>query len=106
MPRLKAVKRSELESFWRAHLDGWRRSDLNQREYCEAHGLPLKRFGDWRAQFKHEDPAPAGKLLYRRGGKPSHMINHMTKEIEPGLGKRPLVTRLFWAFRVRSSLYG
>ncbi len=78
MPRLKAVKRSELESFWRAHLDGWRRSDLNQREYCEAHGLPLKRFGNWRAQFKHEDPAPAGKLLYRRGGKPNHMINHMT----------------------------
>ncbi len=106
MPRLKAVKRSELESIWRAHLDCWRRSDLNQREYCEAHGLPLKRFGNWRAQFKHEDPAPAGKLLYRRGGKPNHMINHMTKEIEPGLGKRPLVTRLFWAFRVRSSLHG
>ncbi len=85
MPRLKADKRSELESFWRAHLDGWRRSDLNQREYCEAHGLPLKRFGNWRAKFRHEDPAPTGKLLYRRGGKPSHMINHMTKEIKPGV---------------------
>ena len=83
MPRLKAVKRSELESFWRAHLDGWRRSDLNQREYCELHGLPLKRFGNWRAKFRHEDPALTGKLLYRRGGKPSHMINHMTKEIPP-----------------------
>ena len=35
MARLTAAKRSELESFWRAHLDGWRRSDLNQREYCE-----------------------------------------------------------------------
>jgi hypothetical protein len=50
---MKASKRSELESFWRAHLDGWRRSDLNQREYCEAHGLPLKRFGNWRAKLKH-----------------------------------------------------
>ena len=40
MPRMTAGKRSELESFWRAHLDGWRRSDLNQREYCELHGLP------------------------------------------------------------------
>ena len=106
MARLTASKSLKLASLWRSHLDGWRRSELNQREYCEAHGLPLKRFGDWRAQFKHEDPAPAGKLLYRRGGKPSHMINHMTKEIELGLGKRPLVTRLFWAFRVRSSLYG
>ena len=68
MPRMTAGKRSELESFWRAHLDGWRRSDLNQREYCELHGLPLKRFGNWRAKLKHEEPTSAGKLLYRRGG--------------------------------------
>jgi hypothetical protein len=24
---------------------------LNQREYCEAHGIPLKAFGNWRAKF-------------------------------------------------------
>jgi len=60
-------ERSELESFWRAHLDAWRRSDLNQREYCELHGLPLKRLGNWRTKLKHEKPASAGKLLYRRG---------------------------------------
>jgi hypothetical protein len=41
---MAAGKRSELESFRPAHLDGWRRSDLYQREYCELHGLPLKRF--------------------------------------------------------------
>ena len=35
MPRMTAGKRSELESFWRAHLDGWRRGDLNQREYLD-----------------------------------------------------------------------
>ena len=58
MPRMTAGKRTELESFWRAHLEGWRRSDLNQREYCERHGLPLKRFGNWRAKLRHEDPAP------------------------------------------------
>ncbi len=68
MARLKAAKRLELESFWRAHLEGWRRSDLNQREYCELHGLPLKRFGNWRAKFKHEDDVPHRKLLWRRGG--------------------------------------
>ncbi len=81
MPRMTAGKRSELESFWRAHLDGWRRSDLNQREYCELHGLPLKRFGNWRAKLKHEEPASGGKLLYRRGGGLRHMSRHMsTKE--------------------------
>jgi len=81
MPRMTASKSLELESFWRAHLEGWRRSDLNQREYCELQGLPLKRFGNWRAKLRHEEPALAGKLLYRRGGGLSHMTSHMTKEI-------------------------
>ncbi len=80
MPRLKAEKRAEMESFWRAHLEGWRRSDLNQREYCELHGLPLKRFGNWRATLRHEEPASASKLLYRRGGGLKHMSKHMPKE--------------------------
>ncbi len=80
MPRMTASKSLELESFWRVHLDGWRRSDLNQREYCKAHGLPLKRFGNWRARLKHEEPAGAGKLLYRRGGGLKHMSKHMLKE--------------------------
>ncbi len=79
MPRMTAGNRSELESFWRAHLDGWRRSDLNQREYCERHGLPLKRFGNWRAKLRHEGPTSAGKLLYRRGG----ALSHMTKGAVP-----------------------
>ena len=83
MPRMTAGKRLELESFWRAHLEGWRRSDLNQREYCELHGLPLKRFGNWRATLKHEEPASAGKLLYRRRGGLSHMTSHMTKGAVP-----------------------
>ncbi len=81
--RLTASKSMELESFWRAHLDGWRRSALNQRQYCETHGLPLKRFGNWRAKLRHEEPAGAGKLLYRRGGGLSHMSSHMTKEPVP-----------------------
>ncbi len=83
MPRMTARKRSELESFWRAHLDGWRRSDLNQREYCDLHGPPLTRFGNWRAKLKYEEPTSAGKLLYRRGGGLSHMTSHMTKSAVP-----------------------
>jgi transposase-like protein len=78
--RSTAAKRLELESFWRAHLEGWRRSDLNQREYCELHGLPLKRFGNWRAKFKHEDDVPRRKLLYRRGSGLRHMPRHMSNK--------------------------
>jgi transposase-like protein len=70
--RWSEENRPEREAFWRSHLEGWRRSELNQREYCEAHGLPLKRFGNWRAKFKQEDLTPR-KLLWRRGGTVSHM---------------------------------
>lgn len=54
------------EAFWRAHHEGWKRSDLNQRQYCEAQGIPLKAFGNWRARFKAEPQPPERKLLYRR----------------------------------------
>jgi transposase-like protein len=67
----------EREAFWRSHHEAWQRSNLNQREYCEAHGLVLKRFENWRAKFKEEPEVPQ-KLLYRRGGRPSHMTGHMT----------------------------
>ena len=79
MPRLSTMKHAELEAFWRSHLEGWRQSDLNQREYCEAHGLPLKRFGNWRAKFRGEDQTPPRQLLYRRGGG----LSPMTKETPP-----------------------
>lgn len=78
MSRVKAGKWSELEAFWHSHLDEWQRSTLNQREYCELHGLPLKRFGNWRAKFKHEAPAVPGRVLYRHGGSARHMANHMS----------------------------
>lgn len=63
------------EAFWRAHHEAWKRSDLNQREYCEAQRLSLKAFGNWRAKFKVEPQLPARKLLYRRGGA-SHSLSH------------------------------
>ena len=73
MSRWSEESRPEREAFWRSHLEGWRRSELNQREYCEARGLPLKRFGNWRPKFKQEELTPR-KLLYRRGGGLSHDI--------------------------------
>jgi hypothetical protein len=73
------------EAFWRAHHEAWRHSELNQREYCEARGIPLKAFGNWRAKFKAEFQPPLPKLLYRRrslshtlGHSPSHRLSHMT----------------------------
>ncbi len=63
------------EAFWRTHHEAWKRSDLNQREYCEAQGIPLKAFGNWRAKFKTEPQPPVRKLLYRRSGV-SHSLSH------------------------------
>ena len=78
------------EAFWRAHHEAWRQSDLNERECCEAQGIPLKAFGNWRAKFKAEPQLPTPKLLYRRRGlshtlshRLSHSLSHMTNDI-PG----------------------
>jgi len=30
------------EEFWRIHHEARKRSDLNQRQYCEAQGIPPK----------------------------------------------------------------
>jgi hypothetical protein len=54
------------EDFWRAHHEGWKRSDLNQRQYCEFHALPQKAFENWRQRFRLEPEPPTRKLLYRR----------------------------------------
>ena len=92
MSRWPEESRPEREAFWRSHLEGWRRSELNQREYCEAHGLALKQFGNWRAKFKQEDLAPR-KLLYRRGGGLSHMTkkaSHMSNGAAPPVSGSPL----------------
>ena len=74
------------EAFWRAHHEAWQRSDLNQREYCESQGIPLKAFGNWRARFKAEPQPSERKLLYRRGGAShtlSHSLSHMTNDPSP-----------------------
>jgi hypothetical protein len=73
------------EAFWRAHHEAWKRSDLNQRQYCEVQGLPQKAFENWRQKFRAEPQEPARKLLYRRGALShtlshglSHSLNHVT----------------------------
>jgi len=82
------------EAFWRAHHEAWRQSDLNQREYCEAQGLPLKAFGNWRAKFKAEPQPPSRRLLYRRGGlshRLSHTLSHSLSHMTNGSPEQMLI---------------
>ncbi|MEQ1718205.1 MAG: transposase [Hyphomicrobium sp.] len=83
MVRKGRSRRLKLEAFWRAHLKAWRDSNLNQREYCELHGLPLKRFGNWRAEFKNEQTIVPERLLYRRGGGDQPRLSSRRREIHP-----------------------
>ena len=80
MVRKGRARRLKLEAFWRGHLKAWRDSTLNQREYCELHGLPLKRFGNWRAEFKNEQTIVPEGLLYRRGGGDQPRLNPRRRE--------------------------
>jgi hypothetical protein len=48
----------EREASGRSHHEAWRGSSLNQREYCEAHGLALKRFENRRVKFQDEPEVP------------------------------------------------
>lgn len=82
------------EAFWRAHHEAWKRSDLNQREYCAGQGIPLKAFGNWRAKFMAEPQAPERKLLYRRGGlshRLSHTLSHSFSHMTNDPLSRPIV---------------
>jgi len=49
MTHLPPRKCMDLRDFWYAHLIAWQNGDMNQRVYCLARNLPLKRFGNWRA---------------------------------------------------------
>jgi transposase-like protein len=82
------------EAFWRAHHEAWRQGELNQREYCEAHGISLKAFGNWRAKFKADPQPPMRKLLYRRGGlshRLSHTLSHGLSHMTNGSPAQTLV---------------
>ena len=62
---------------------------MNQREYCEAQGIPLKAFGNWRAKFKAEPKPSVRRLLYRRGSL-SHSLSHtLSHRLSPSLSQAP-----------------
>ena len=66
------LRREVLRAFWQAHFTQWLAGELNQREYCEAQGLSLRQFGNWRAEFKYEDTVAERRVLWRRGARVSH----------------------------------
>lgn len=51
------------EAFWRTHHEAWKRSDLNQREYCESQRISLKAFGNWREVQSRASAAGAEAAL-------------------------------------------
>jgi hypothetical protein len=83
------------EAFWRAHHEAWQQSALNQRQYCEAHGIPLKAFGNWRAKFKAEPQPAVRKLLYRRRGFSPINFQVRTNEMSDKLLSRDVTAGLF-----------
>ena len=86
---MAAVRERYGEAFWRAHHEAWIQSELNQREYCEACGIPLKAFGNWRAKFKAEPKPPALKVLYRRGGLSQPLSHGLSQGLSHDL--RPII---------------
>jgi hypothetical protein len=73
------------EDFWRAHHEAWKRSDLNQREYCQFHSLPQKAFENWRQKFRGEPQPPQRKLLYRRRGLSPPFSQRLSPTLSPPL---------------------
>jgi hypothetical protein len=63
-----------------------RRGSVDQRQYCEAEGIPLKAFGNWRSQFKAEPQPPERKLLYRHRGLSPPFSPHLSPPLSPLLG--------------------
>jgi hypothetical protein len=84
MANEKRVWRRQHEDFWRAHHEAWKRSDLNQRRYCEAEGIPRKAFENWRAIFKTEPQPPERKLLYRRRSLSPPFSPPLSPPLSPG----------------------
>src|SRR5258708_15377865 len=71
------------EAFWRKHHEAWQQSALNQREYCEAQGIPLKPFGNWRAKVKARPQLPTPKIFFPPP-RLSHTLTHkLSQNLNP-----------------------
>ena len=85
--------RRQDEAFWRAHHEAWKRSDLNQRQYCEAEGIPLKAFGNWRAQVQSRTAAVRSQAALPTP--PVKSSPESSRQSSPSSGDLSLIT--LWA---------
>jgi hypothetical protein len=92
------------EAFWRAHDEAWQQGALNQREYCEAQGIPLKASGNWRAKFKAEPRPPVADAAVSAWG----LSNALSQGLSQGLSHdlRALLSHLRARVVVGSSASG
>ena len=70
-----------MRDFWEPHFSLRRDGNLNQREYCEAQGLQLKQFENWRAEFKYERMVSKRRVVWKRGTAPSHRLSHAASHV-------------------------
>jgi hypothetical protein len=75
--------RRQDESFCGRAARRGKRSDLNQRQYGQAEGIPLNVFGNWRSKFEAEPQPPGRKLLYRRQGSSPPFSPHLSRPFSP-----------------------
>ena len=45
------MEQSELDAFWRAHVDAFIRQPGLQRDYCRKHGIDARVLRKWRTRF-------------------------------------------------------
>lgn len=55
-----------LTLYWRAHIQGWLRSELSIRDYCLVHGIARRNFHRWRKELKYRDMVLERRALKRR----------------------------------------
>lgn len=52
-------KRSDYQTYWQQHVDGYRNGTLTKKSYCKTHQLKYHQFGYWLKKFKQtEDLIP------------------------------------------------
>ena len=59
MNRVISGSRQQKQKHWEKHIASWMRSDMTQREYCDARGLSFPSFSYWRNKLnKSSRPQP------------------------------------------------
>ena len=47
-------KNSQLRKLWKNHIETWKKSGLNQAEYCRKNDLKKTRFTYWKLKFEKQ----------------------------------------------------